>query len=101
MFPTYVSQRSRLAGSVALLISCVVVAWMSEAVAKGTAVHTSPPTQRFDDVEFDASQPRLTLFNLIANWIVLSVKINGHDYHMLLDSGAPNVISTSAAVSLT
>jgi hypothetical protein len=102
-FPTYVLQRSRLAGSVALLISCVVVTWMSGAVAitaKGTAVQTLPRTQRFDDVEFDASQHRLTPFNLIANWIVLSVKINGRDYHMLLDSGAPNVISTSAAVSL-
>ena len=56
--------------------------------------------QRFDDVEFDASQPRLTPFNLIANWIVLSVRINGRDCRMLLDSGAPNVISPSAAVSL-
>ena len=53
-----------------------------------------------DDVEFDASQPRLTPFNLIANWIVLSVKINGRECRMLLDSGAPNVISPSAAAVL-
>ena len=102
MIPPYVSQRSRLAGSAALLISCVG-AWMSGSVAitaKGTAVHALPPTQQVDDVEFDASQPRLIPFSLIANWIVLSVKINGSECRMLLDSGAPNVISTSAAANL-
>ena len=101
-FPAYVSQRSRVAGSAAVLICCVG-AWMSGAAAitaKGTAVHTLPPTQQFDDVEFDASQPRLIPFSLIANWIVLSVKINGNECRMLLDSGAPNVISTSAAANL-
>ncbi len=57
-------------------------------------------SQSLHDVEFDASQPRFTPFRLIANWIVLSVKINGRDCRMLLDSGAPNVISVSAPAAL-
>ncbi len=60
-------------------------------------IRSQPPS---NDVEFDASQPRLTPFKLIANWIVLSIKINGRECRMLLDTGAPNVISPSAAATL-
>ena len=103
MSAIYVSQRSRFGRRVALLICCSVVAWTSGAVPLSGESHVVPPAlfgaQPFPEVEFDASQPRLTPFKLIANWIVLSVKINGRECRMLLDSGAPNVISPSAAAA--
>ncbi len=104
MFATYVAQRSHFGRTMALLVSCSIIASVSgevPLVARSLETHRGLfDTQPFHDVEFDASQPRLIPFKLIANWIVLSVKINGRECRMLLDSGAPNVISTSAAANL-
>lgn len=103
MFATYVAQRSHFGRTMALLVSCSIIASVSgevPLVARSLETHRGLfDTQPFHDVEFDASQPRLIPFKLIANWIVLSVKINGRECRMLLDSGAPNVISTSAAAN--
>ncbi len=104
MFRTYASRRSRLAKWALWLIFYTVVAWLCGGmplIAQSSEVHAAlSDAQSLHDVEFDTSQPRLTPFRLIANWIVLSVKINGRDCRMLLDSGAPNVISVSAAARL-
>lgn len=58
----------------------------------------SSPSQDVAGVEFKGRSPAIVPCQLIANAVVLHVKLNGHGpYAVLLDSGAVNFISPQAA----